>query len=177
LTFFFLMNMANDVLFVIYGTWLESGYGLTAAGLGLGVGVIGLAELFGEFMTAGLSDRIGLRRAVWLGQVGTIAAYALLPVLDRSLVLAAAGLFLVFLTVEFTIVCALSIFTELVPESRATTISAALASAGLGRVIGALIGGPIFLGRGIWATSLTAAGLSTAALVILAVSLRRWRPV
>ena len=64
LGFYFLIGAANDNLFVVYGAWLESSFNLTIVALGLGTSVIGMAELAGEFMTATISDRLGLKRAV-----------------------------------------------------------------------------------------------------------------
>jgi hypothetical protein len=49
-----------------------------------------------------------------------------------------------------------------------------LASAGIGRVVGALIGGPIWLVGGIYATALVSAAISGLALASLIWGLRGW---
>ena len=86
-----------------------------------------------------------------------------------------AGLFIHFLIFEFTIISSLALCTELQPEMRATAIAGFIAAAGLGRIFGALIGGPIWLAGGIVATGLVSAAISTLALVSLYRGLRGWR--
>jgi predicted MFS family arabinose efflux permease len=89
--------------------------------------------------------------------------------------MALTGLFFLFLTFEFTIVTGLSLFTELVPASRATMMASYLAAGGVGRVVGALIGGPIWLTGGIYATALVSAAISGLALLALVWGLRGWQ--
>jgi predicted MFS family arabinose efflux permease len=176
LGFGFLISVANDNLFVVYGVWLEQSYSLTIVALGLGTGMIGLAELIGEFMTAALADRIGLKLAVVGGLIGTLIAYLILPFAALNLSGALTGLFFVFLVFEFTMVCFLSLSTELIPGQRATMMSILLAAAGLGRVIGALIGGPVWMAGGIMATAITSASINGLGLAFLLWGLRGWRP-
>ena len=171
LTFAFLTSMANDNLFVVYGSWLEDGFALSVAALGTATTVIGVAELSGEVLTASLSDRIGLQRAVRIGLFLSALGYLLLPVIAQSLTLALVGLFLVFVIFEFTFVTAISLVTEVLPEARATMMASYIAVAGLGRVVGALIGGPLWLWGG-----LAAIGTVSAAIIIIAFAIF-WRNV
>jgi DHA1 family inner membrane transport protein len=85
------------------------------------------------------------------------------------------GLFLIFLTFEFMIVTSLSLSTELLPGARATMMAGYFATAGIGRVIGALIGGPIWLAGGVAATGLVSSALSLLALGSLLWGLHGWR--
>lgn len=172
--FAFFASVANDNLFVVYGAWIEQAFNLSIVALGLGTGVIGLAELFGETLTATLSDRLGLKRSVIVGLVLSTACYAILPICGRSISLALAGLFLTFITFEFMIVTSISLTTELLPGSRATMLSGCLAAAGIGRVIGALIGGPIWLYGGILATAMVSTVISALALASLVWGLHGW---
>ncbi len=174
LSYAFWISVANDNLFVVYGAWLEKQFSLSIVALGLGTGVIGIAELAGESMTAALADRLGLKRSVIGGLAACLICYGTLPFLGQTLGMALTGLFMIFLTFEFTIVTSLSLFTELVPTSRATMMASYLASAGAGRVMGALIGGPIWLAGGISATALVSAAVSGLALVSLIWGLRGW---
>ena len=173
--FSFLMSAANDNLFVVYGVWLEHDFGLVVLEVGLATTVIGLAELLGETLTASLADRLGLKRAVLLALVLSTLSYLLLPVLAQTLPLALFGLFIIFLTFEFTIVTSMSLFTEILPGARATMMSAYLAAAGLGRVTGALAGGSIWLAGGLPAVCIVSAVISGLGLVSLSAGLRRWR--
>lgn len=176
LGFGFFISVANDNLFVVYGVWLEQSYSLSIVALGLGTGMIGLAEFIGEFMTAALADRIGLKLAVGGGLIATMIAYLLLPFAGMNLSGALVGLFIVFLVFEFTMVCFLSLSTELIPAQRATMMSILLAAAGIGRVAGALIGGPVWMSGGIMATAITSALISGLGFVFLLWGLRGWRP-
>ena len=174
LSYSFWISVANDNLFVVYGAWLEKQFGLSIVALGLGTAVIGIAELAGESFTAALADRLGLKRALIGGLAACLICYGILPLLGQTLGTALTGLFFLFLTFEFTIVTGLSLFTELVPASRATMMASYLATGGAGRVAGALIGGPIWLAGGIYATALVSAAISGLALVSLIWGLHGW---
>ncbi|MEX1299013.1 MAG: MFS transporter, partial [Desulfotignum sp.] len=160
LSFSFFMALGSDILFVVYGAWLEQSYGLSLAAIGLGTILIGLAEVAGEAFTAVFSDRIGLLKTIFIGLILTAGFYFLLPVLNRGVPYVLGGLFLVFLCFEFTIVTAMGLATELMPELRASTMSAFYAVGGLGRVAGAFTGGLIWSFTGIGTISLIA-GIST----------------
>jgi predicted MFS family arabinose efflux permease len=175
LGFSILFTFANENLFVIYGAWLEKSFELSIIALGLGTGLIGIAEFLGELFTALLADKIGLRRSATIGLLLCLTGYCLLPLIGRTLPFALGGLFFIFLTFEFTIVVFLSISTELVPELRASMMSLLRPAYGIGRVVGAFIGGPIWLIGGILATGLVSASISALALILLTWGLRNWR--
>ncbi|GAB4537022.1 MAG: MFS transporter [Anaerolineae bacterium] len=169
------ITAANDNLFVIYGVWLESSFGLSVTDVGLATMTIGVAELVGEGLTAFVADRVGLKRALFTGLVLSLMSYLLLPHLGHDLPLTLAGLFLIFLTFEFTIVTSISLFTEILPGARATMMSSNIAAMSIGRMTGALIGGSVWLVGGLTATSLVSAAMCALALACLAWGLRRWR--
>ena len=97
----FLVSMANDCIFVIYGAWLEQHFHLNVTQLGLGSSVIGIAELCGEFLTVGLADRMGKPRALLTGIGLSMIAYIGLPWTAISLPFALTGLLALFIAVEF----------------------------------------------------------------------------
>ena len=175
IAFSFFLSAANDSFFVIFGAWFEGAFGLSIIALGVSTMVIGGAELLGEGLTATLADRVGLERAVVTGVVLSIVSYAVLPLAGASLVSALGALFAVFLTVEFSIVTALSICTEVLPEARGTMMSGYIAAAGVGRFVGALIGGPVWLAGGMKATALVSLLLSVVSLFFLLWALRGWK--
>jgi len=173
--FAFFISAANDNLFVVYGAWLEKSFDLSIIAIGMSTGLIGLAELSGETLTAAFADRFGLKRTVLTTLTLCLISYGILPFLGLTLPLALTGLFFIFLTFEFAIVTSMSLFTELLPEYRATMMSGFFAAAGMGRIAGALMGGHIWLAGEITATCLTSAAVSGLGLVSLVWGLRGWR--
>jgi predicted MFS family arabinose efflux permease len=176
LAYALLTSLGNDGLFVVYGAWLEDAFAVNVLVLGAITGGIGLAELAGEVLVATLSDRIGLKRSVIIGVTLCSLAYIALPVFGLSLSAAIAGLLVIFLIFEFMVVSSISLSTELLPTLRATMMAALFATAGVGRIIGALLGGPIWLAGGITAVSLASAAFSAIGLAALLWGLRGWRP-
>ena len=174
LAYVFFFSAAIDNLFVIYGAWLEKAFNVGVVALGMTTGVIGVAELVGEILVATISDRFGLKRVVIIGVAICVFTYSLLPFVGQSLLAALAALFIHFLIFEFTIISSVALCTELKPEMRATVIAGFFAGAGLGRIIGALIGGPIWLAGGIFATGPVSAGITALALISLGWGLRGW---
>lgn len=175
LGFTLLTCVANDCIFVVYATWLESSFGLTVLALGMATTVIGVAELLAEVLVATVSDRVGLRRAAVGGMVLLVLSYSLLPFIGHTLPLALAGLFFIFLTFEFSIVSAMSLFTEVMPRARGTMMSTNLSAAGVGRVVGSLVGGSVWVAGGLPVNSLAAVVASALALGCLVWGLSRWR--
>ncbi len=172
LSFVFFMSLANDNLFVIYGAWLEESYNLTIAAIGFGTVFIGLSEILGEGCTVFFSDRMGLKKSVIAGVSICSLSYFLLPLLNIGIVFVLSGLFLVFFSFEFTIVTSMSLSTELVPELRASTMSAFYATAGIGRVIGAFSGGIIWTKYGLLSICIVSGCCTLAALLSILIGFR-----
>jgi predicted MFS family arabinose efflux permease len=176
LIFGFFISVANDCLFVVYGAWFEQDFDISLMALGFSTVAIGSAELLGEFLTAMFSDRLGLKRAIVLGPLTAISAYLFLPVIGQSLGLAMLGLFLVFLSFEFTMVTSFTLCTEVIPRSRATMMAAYYAVAGVGRMIGVLVAGLIWAGAGIGGVAVASGFLTLLGLLGLLWGLRGWSP-
>ncbi len=162
---------ANELVNIVYGAWMESAFGLKVVALGLATAVIGLAELGGEVSVATITDRLGKRRSAALGLTVNAVVCLGLSTFSRSLPGALAGLFLLYLTFEFTVVSVISLMTEQVPEARATSMAGIAASAGAGRAIGALVGPALFT-WGIAANGLATALADGVALIILILLIR-----
>jgi predicted MFS family arabinose efflux permease len=175
LAYGFLVSLANDLLFVTYSTWLEGRFALGVVALGVGTSVIGLAELGGEGLTALFADRLGLRRAVFLGGFFSVLSYLLLPLCGAKLAVALGGLFFVFISFEFTVVASLSLCTEILPAQRATMVAGFFAAAGLGRVVGAFVGGYLWTWGSMPAVGIVAGGSAALGLGCLFMGLRFWR--
>lgn len=174
LVFCLLFSLANDNLFVVYGAWMEKRFHLSIVALGFGTSVIGAAELGGEFLTALIADRLGLKHCSIGGLLLTIFCYFLLPLWGHRVLTALGALFIIFFLFEFTIVTTLSLSTELLPEARATMMAAFFSAAGLGRALGAVIGGHVWLASGLYGTVLVSALSSALALVFFVRGLRHW---
>ena len=175
LAFGALASMANDIIFVVYAAWFERSFALGVVALGTATTIIGIAELTGETLTATLSDRVGLKRAVIVGTVLATLSYLLLPFIGQTLGLALAGLFFIFVSFEFAIVTSFSLATEVLPTARATMLSAYVAALGLGRVVGALLGGSLWLAGDITAVGLASAVASAISLLVFIWGLRYWQ--
>ena len=136
----------------------------------------GAGELLGEALVALLADRMGLARAVVGGGVLTAAAYLVMPLVAHTLPLAFAALLVTFLVFEFTMVTAVGLITEVLPDARGTMMGALSATSSTGRMLGALTGGYVWLWGGLAATGCAAGLLSALALGSLLWGLRGWHP-
>jgi predicted MFS family arabinose efflux permease len=132
-------SMANEVINLLFGVWLEDSFHLQITALAGASAVIGLSELGGEGLVALLADRLGKARATGLGIAANCLAALLLPIIGRTELGALAGLFLFYISFEFTIVSQIPLMTEVMPSARATTLSFNLAAHSLGRMSGALL--------------------------------------
>ena len=131
------MSAANEVVNLVFGVWLEDSFALKIAALGAASAVIGLSELGGEGLVALFSDRLGKRGSVAGGLILNSLAALSLPLLGRSEVGALIGLFLFYITFEFTIVSVIPMMTEVMPQARATMMAFNVSGLSLGRAIGA----------------------------------------
>ena len=139
-----MLSTANEMINLVFGAWMENSFGLKIAALGAASAVIGFAELGGEALTAGITDRLGKARAVAGGVALNCLAVLALPFLGSSLVGAFIGLFMFYLTFEFAIVSSIPLMTEVFPPARATLMASNQAAHSLGRALGALVTAPLF---------------------------------
>jgi predicted MFS family arabinose efflux permease len=149
-------SMANEVVNLLFGVWLEDSFHLQIAALAGASAVIGLSELGGEGLVVLFADRLGKVRAAGLGLAANCFAAILLPIIGRTEFGALAGLFLFYITFEFTLVTSIPLMSEVMPSARATTLSFNLAAHSLGRMGGALLA-PILYALGF--SSVTAAAV------------------
>ena len=144
----FSATVANEVVNLIFGVWMEDSFGLEIAGLGVAAAAIGLAELCGETLVIFITDRLGKTRAIGIGlALNSLAALAL-TFLGKSLPGALLGLFLFYFTFEFTLVSIIPLMTEVLPSARTTMMAANVTGLSLGRAAGALLA-PSLYGSGI----------------------------
>lgn len=130
---------ANELISVVFGVWMEASFGVKIAALAFASAGIGLSELGGEALVSVLSDRRGKAWSVRAGLIANSLALLALPLLGVQLGGAMGGLFLIYLTFEFTIVSTIPIMTEILPPARATLMASFVASLSVGRALGALL--------------------------------------
>jgi MFS transporter, DHA1 family, inner membrane transport protein len=162
-----LITLANENVFIVYGAWLEKAFGLAIAVVGVASLVISVAELTGELASAGIVDRLGKRRSVLIGLVCSVAAYLLLAPLAGSLAGGLFGIGLMFLTFEFSIVASIPLISEVAPEARGTMMALNVSAAALGRMAGSVSGPRLWSAGGLQPVALLSAGLVFAAAVLL----------
>ena len=127
---------------------MENRLGLSVATIGVVSIAIGIAEAAGEFGSAAFVDRIGKRRAVLVGMLLLAVFYGILPGLGQRLEWVIAGLVLLFVAFEFTLVASLPLVSELAPEMRATAMSVNVAAMTVARMIGSACGTALFAWMG-----------------------------
>jgi predicted MFS family arabinose efflux permease len=166
-----LICAANQMVNAVFGVWLNQSFGLQITALGGASFVIGISELLGEGGVTALADRMGTKRAVLLGLIGSVVSSLLLPVLGVSTPGAYLGLFLFYLGFEFTIVSLIPVMSGMLPEARGTVMALGIASANLGRGFGSLPAAPLFL-RGFWLNAMAAAVLNLLAIFFIRYMMR-----
>jgi MFS transporter, DHA1 family, inner membrane transport protein len=162
-----LFRMAAELLFVVYGSWLEIDFGLSVAAIGVFTVVVVGAELIGESSVAAFADRLGLKRSIMLGLLGTGVVYASLGLVGGSLVAAIIAVIGWFVLFEVTIVSTIPFVTGLAATSpeRLLALVAAVSVASGG--VAALLGPQIFAIGGMALCGLVAAGLVFTAAIVL----------
>ena len=162
------ITMANELILVVYGDWMEVSFGLSVASLGLASIVIGSAEVTGELTTALAVDRIGKRRFIIIAGSLAALAYLAVPLASVNLTAALVSLFVLFLFFEMSVVGGIPLMTEIVPSSRSIVLSLTVAAAGLGRAFGALVGPLLWSSGNLVFTGLASALITAAAVAVLA---------
>lgn len=162
----FLVSTSNEVVNLVLGVWLEDAFGLQVTALGMVAIVIGVAELGGEGLVSGWVDRLGKRRAVSIGLVCNSLTALALPLLGSTLPGAVFGLFLFFISFEFTFVSLLPLMTEALPEKRATYMALVFTSASIGRAVADAVGVQIFA-TGFLTSAIAAAVINMLALLVI----------
>jgi predicted MFS family arabinose efflux permease len=135
LLFTLLSCVANEVIGLIFGVWLEDSFGLQITALGLAAAALGIAELSGEGLVALITDRLGKRRSIVIGTLVNCAACLALPFMSGSYAGALLALFVFYISFEFTIVSSIPLMTEVMPVARATMMSGFFTFASIGRAL------------------------------------------
>ncbi len=162
-----LFMFAIENVFVVYGAWMEETFSLSVGALGLASSVIGIAEVMGEGISAGLVDRLGKKKAVLGGLLVNAGAYLLLPLLSGNLASALISLFVLFIAFEFSIVSSFPLISELAPDARGTLMALNVAALSVGRMAGSLTATPLWLHGGLSLNAVVSCGAALAAFALL----------
>ena len=163
------LTMAHEIFYINYGLWMEDSFGLVLTALGTITIVIAVAEVIGEFIVIGFSDRLGTRNTSMYSMLLAALCFFMIPSLSFSLPLAMFGIFMMFVFIETSIVAAIPVFTELLPKSRAAMMSANMGVHSLGRLVGAALGAFVYgsSGGNFFFIGLIAGGLGVLAFIIM----------
>jgi len=131
--------IANELINLAFGLWLEASFELRLVALGGTAAVLGIAELSGEGLVALVTDRLGKRRAIFVGLLVNSISIIVLPFMEGSLVGAVFSLFLFYISFEFFIVSSIPLMTEVLPQARTTMMAGFFTSAAIGRALASVI--------------------------------------
>ncbi|MFN2136105.1 MAG: MFS transporter [Candidatus Promineifilaceae bacterium] len=159
---------ANEMLFIVFGGWMEDVFQLSLTSLGIAAAVIGGAELAGETFAGWSVDRYGKRPIIILFGAVTALCYLALPFTSGSLTGALVTLFVLFLSFEITVVGGIPLMTELVPGARAVVMSVILAAMFAGRTLGSFLGPLVWNEFGFEVSGVIWSAIAAVAVVILA---------
>lgn len=155
---FLLFRFAGEMLFVVYGAWLEDDLGLTLAAIGVFTLLVVGSELAGEAAVAGLADRIGLKRSIMIGLLGSAAVYASLGLVGDALAAGIAAVIGWFALFEITIVATIPLVTELAGAARDRLLGLVATVNVASTGVAALVAPQVYAAGGIALSGLVAAG-------------------
>ena len=162
-----LINLSIQLLFVVYGAWMEDAFGLSVATIGAVSILVGASELAGSGSTVALTDRLGKQRSILLGTLVMIPPLALLGTVGGSTVLGVALVGVAVAGYEFAQVSSFPLVSELDPSARGSAIGVAVASFTVARAVGTPLGIWLFTELGIGPTGMVAAAIAVASAVLL----------
>ncbi|MCK6579910.1 MAG: MFS transporter [Anaerolineae bacterium] len=162
----FSISAANQLVSVVFGTWIEASFGIQLAALAVAAAVIGMSELAGEGIVTFFADRFGKRRLVLVGVSSNILACLILPLTGVNVNLALVGLFFFYLTFELSVVASIPLATELSPDARALYLTVLMTAGTLGRALLTPVA-PALFASGLLANCLVAAGLNLVAIFVV----------
>lgn len=162
-----LFSISAETTFIVFGAWLEDGFALTLAALGLASTAIAVAELAGEGSVLVFADRIGPRRMVVLGLGTSVVGYLALAATAGTLTGYLIVLAITFIAFEITIVATVPLATEVEPAARSRFLALLMVSLGIGRAIGDAIGPALYGWKGIPANAIASATAAAIALIVL----------
>jgi predicted MFS family arabinose efflux permease len=159
-------------LIIAHGAWLEAEYGLGPAQLGLVAFVFGWFDLAASVSVSLFTDRIGKRRSVLLGILGSLGGYLLIPFLNSGVYLAVFAIAFARMFFEFSIVSYFPLLSEQAPAQRGKVMTLGAAFNLLGGTVAGFSGPWLLVNVGVAGLAWLSAAAVTFALVIVAAFVR-----
>ncbi len=155
-------------LFIAHGAWLQEQYGLTPALLGLVAFVFGWFDLVASVSVSLFTDRIGKRRSVILGIIGSLIGYIVMPFFNAGVILVVAAIAVTRMFFEFGIVSYFPLLSEQAPAQRGKVMTFGSAFALIGGTIAGFSGPWLLVNVGVAGlTWVSAAAVAVALAVVL----------
>ena len=166
------MAMAGLSIFVISGSWLDDGFGVSTGGIGAVAVGFGAVELLSSLGSATFADRIGKMRSTLAGLLVLLVGLGVMLSAGDTLAIGIAGLLVLLLGFEYGFVTSLSLVSEAMPDARGTTLALANGIGTVARAFGAIVGGWLYGRYGIEGTAALSASAAVTSLSCFALSRR-----
>ena len=165
--------MAGLSVFVISGSWLDDGFGVSTGGVGAVAMLFGATELVSSLGSAAFADRLGKLRTTLGGVAGLLAGLVIMVTADDQLWMGIVGLVVFLLGFELAFVVSLSLVSESMPDARGSTLAVSNAVGTVARASGAVASGWLYGAHGIGGTAALSATAAIVAVTSLLFSRRR----
>jgi predicted MFS family arabinose efflux permease len=159
-------------IMIAYGAWLQEQYGLGPAQLGLVAFVFGWFDLAASVSVSLFTDRIGKRRSVLLGIVGSLIGYILMPFFNVGVVAAVAAIAVPRMFFEFNIVSHFPLLSEQAPAQRGKVMTLGAAVALIGATVAGFSGPWLLVQVGVTGLAWLSALMVAVALAIVLLLVR-----
>jgi len=150
---------------IAHGAWLADQYGLEAAALGGVAFVLGWFDLTASVSVSLFTDRIGKKRSVLIGIVGSLLGYLLMPILNISLIPAVLIIAVARGFFEFNIVSHFPLLSEQAPVQRGQVMTLGAAVALVGATVAGFTGPWLLVTYGVPALAWSSAAIVTISLL------------
>ena len=164
-----LFFFAQFHVIIAHGAWLQAEYGLGPALLGAVALAQGLADLCGSVLVSLITDKVGKKRSVQAGMLGTLLVFIALPFVNVGLWPVIAALVLMRFAFEFAIVANITLASGQAPDRRGKVMTLASAINLLGATVTGFSGPWAYTHFGVWGLGPVAAVCTAAALLLLTV--------
>lgn len=168
----FCTSLGAALLLVTEGAWFELDLGLTERAISGVVVLLGIGEVVGALLAAGLADRVGKRTTMMAGLIVLVPAAVAMGLIESSQVAGVAAAFVVGLGFELAFVSALPLVVEVPEERRAGSLSLAIASLTGARTVAAIVGTAVFEASGMGAVAVLSVPALLAGLLVVTTSVR-----